>query len=159
MPPFRPVAADQAGPNAVGILLPPGRRTVVVVRPRALAVDLVLARSTISGEPGPGFLELPRGAAAREAQQVGRALLRCAEDGTTLVKPVAAPEEAGYWAWVQLETFGLVACSRTPGEPYRPEVYSSAEELEMIAAALRAVLAPGADSECELYTNAQHFGR
>ena len=57
MAPFRHVEGNQAGPNALGILLPPGRRTLVVVRPRSLAWDLIPLNPTpgskwTASEPG-----------------------------------------------------------------------------------------------------------
>ena len=41
---FRRVDDDRAGPAAMGILVPPGRRTFLILRPRALAWDLILLR-------------------------------------------------------------------------------------------------------------------
>ena len=41
MPAFRRVDARQAGADALGILVPQGTRTVVILRPRSLAWDLL----------------------------------------------------------------------------------------------------------------------
>src|SRR5207302_3778230 len=53
MCPLRRVEDAHAGPHAVGILVPPGRRTVVIVRPRALIWDLLLTgeRNSLTGSP------------------------------------------------------------------------------------------------------------
>jgi hypothetical protein len=74
------------------------------------------------------------------------------------VGPVAAPEGVGFWLSVRIEAYTLVACARDPGEPYRPRIYAAAEEAAAAGAALRSALCPAADAECELYTNARHFG-
>ena len=41
---LRRVEGDRAGPDALGILVPPARRTFVILRPRALPWDLLLLR-------------------------------------------------------------------------------------------------------------------
>ena len=73
MSPFRRVEGSQAGPSALGILLPPGRRTVVVVRPRGLDWDLLPLNPNENG--GPRFWE----AARIEAQDVAQRLYRALE--------------------------------------------------------------------------------
>src|SRR5260221_10331806 len=82
MPPFRTVHARGAGPTALGILVPPGNRTVVVVRPRALAVDLVMLRPSTPGTSDAGFFEASRQAAGLEAQRLSQTLLQGAAGST-----------------------------------------------------------------------------
>ena len=57
---FQRVNPSQAGPAALGILLPPGRRTLVLLRPRSLDWDLVPLRpDEIEGSQTP-FWEVDR---------------------------------------------------------------------------------------------------
>src|SRR5262245_34084116 len=60
MCPLRRVSDQQAGPGALGILLPPGERTVLIVRPRSLPLDLLL----VQGAAGTAFRELTKTEAA-----------------------------------------------------------------------------------------------
>jgi hypothetical protein len=64
MSPLRRVFGERSGPTALGILVPPGRRTVLILRPRALAWDLLLTH------PGPAapFRELGRDEAEAAAE-------------------------------------------------------------------------------------------
>src|SRR5947209_829755 len=103
---LRRVEGDRAGPAALGILLPPGAQTVLIVRPRALRWDLLLVR----GVAGDGFRELARD----EAVSVARAFYRALEDwnggGPGQVAAVAASEAAGFSVWADVGDFALVAC-------------------------------------------------
>ena len=159
MPPFRPVPGDRAGPNAVGILVPPGPRTLVVVRPRALVWDLVLARRADVGGPGPGFLEMPRAEAAFIARKLQQKLVWIAEEGSGRAEPAPAPAGEGYWIWLDLEPHPLLACERSPGQAYRPATFATLGEAWSTAAAISAVLCPGPDANLELYTNTDRFQR
>src|SRR5262245_63950954 len=67
---FRRVEAEQAGPAALGILIPPSRRTFVILRPRALPWDLLLCH----GADDLGFRDLSHDEASAAAQGVYRAL-------------------------------------------------------------------------------------
>ena len=86
MPAFRIVHGGRAGPAALGILVPPGNRTVIVVRPRALNVDLVMIRPDTEG-----FYEASPQAAGLEAQRLGQALQT---DATRLAVVSAGAREA-----------------------------------------------------------------
>jgi len=156
MPPFRSVHGGKAGPTALGILVPPGNRTVVVLRPRGLDVDLVLARPGPDGQ-AQGFFETSRQNAGLEAHELSRALLGWAAGGVGGVRTVAVA--AGYHIHATVANFALVACARVPGQPYRPLVYASAAAAQRAAADLRAVLCPAAEANQELYTNMSQFGR
>src|ERR1700730_5167165 len=70
MSPLRRVLGDRAGPTAVGILVPPGPRTVVILRPRALAWDLLLVRGDAT------FQEIE----SHEAEAIVQGLARALED-------------------------------------------------------------------------------
>src|SRR5260370_18910840 len=57
MCPLRLVEDADAGPDAVGILVPPCKRTVVILRPRALIWDLLLTEEGLPRAGSP-FREL-----------------------------------------------------------------------------------------------------
>src|SRR5215469_8325055 len=126
MAPFRQIEGNQAGPNALGILLPPGRRTLVVVRPRSLDWDLIPLNPNENG--GPRFWEVARIEAPDLAQRVYRALEESATAGTARVDPLPALDGQGYELRAAVGTFVLVACSRSPGEAYRPQIFGTVAE-------------------------------
>lgn len=153
---FRLVGSAQAGPGALGILVPPGPRTLMILRPRNLAWDLLPLRP---GAPGPGlsFHELDRDSAARQARELYRAL-EARGDGPELVQAVAVLP-AGFVVQVLVGAVVLVACRRIPGQPYQPAVFATAAEAEQAAEAVAASLAPSRDGTREVYFNTQRFAR
>ncbi|MBL8795165.1 MAG: hypothetical protein JNM56_14770 [Planctomycetia bacterium] len=160
MPPFRTVNGSRAGPRALGVLVPPGNRTLVVLRPRALDVDLVLVRREANGTWGSSFLEAERLSAGLEAQKLQRALLQWAEGvAPGQVQIVPLTDGTGWCVRVEVDALPLIACGRVPGQPYRPLVLATREAAETTAAALAGFLCPEADAEQELYTNLSMFGR
>ena len=64
MCPLRLVAADRAGPTAVGILVPPSRRPCLIVRPRSISFDLLV----LAEARGITFREFDREQAGRAAE-------------------------------------------------------------------------------------------
>ncbi len=157
MYPLRRVYAREAGPNAVGILLPPGNRTVLIVRPRSLPWDLLLVRSGEGGEPGTPFLHLEREEAEAMAEGLCRALGRWMAGGPGKIDSAPAPEGDGFWIQAEIGAFPLIACHRRPGQAYRPATFPTVAEAETIANALTAALCP--TSELEVYFNSRHFER
>src|SRR5690242_12997246 len=105
---LRRVADDQAGPAALGILIPPGRRTFLILRPRSLCWDLLLVRA-----PGAtSFREMGR----EEANAAAHSLVRALEEwslgsGGGTVEPVSAPDGRGFLVRAGVEEFHLLACS------------------------------------------------
>ncbi len=152
---FRRVFADQAGPSALGILVPPGKSTTVIVRPRALEWDLLVARMPENETAGVAFLEANRRQAGAVAQELADAL----ENGETSVQPVTAELEVGFWVAAEVKPFTLLACRRAPGQPYRPAMFSGFEEARDAAAAIAAVLCPNPGCEQEVYFNTRNFAR
>lgn len=151
--PFRTVTGEKAGPDAVGILVPPGRRTVVVVRPRQLDFDLLLVRRGPEGDLLPGFHEAARGEASMLAQNLARML-----DGRGEVEVVSA-EAGGFWVRAEVGAFPLLVCGRLPGQPYRPLTFSDEAAAGQAADAVRSTLCPGPDADRELYLNTENFSR
>lgn len=150
---FRLVADEKAGPTALGILAPPGRRTFLILRPRGLPWDLVLVQASRNG-PGMAFREMSRDEADAATDTVHRALL----EGCGSVHATPAPED-GYHLRAQVGSAAFLACRRTPGQPYSPALFADAAEAANAADALRPVLCPAADAGQELYFNTRHFAR
>ena len=138
------VEATSAGPLALGILVPPAKRTFVILRPRALAVDLVVCRSADDHR----FADYAHDEASAAAQALWRELRQW--DGTTGLSLVAGH------ACLHLGAFFLVACRRDPGQPYTP---LEARPADLIA--LEEAIGPNLGSGVgrEVYFNMRHFER
>lgn len=154
MCPLRRVEDHRAGPSALGILAPPGRRTVLILRPRSLSWDLLLLRPDLTN----AFLELPREAAERLGQEIYRALRQWSEGASGYVEEIAAPD-GGFWVRVRVGEFALLLCDRRPGQPYRPLAFPDVETALSAAAQLRRILRPPADVDQEVYLNTIHFSQ
>lgn len=157
MPRFRRVDGKSAGPAALGVLVPPGRRSLVVVRPRALDWDLLLALPAGCEIPSL-FWEAPREHATTLAERVHQAL----EDEHGSVRSVLAvplPGGDGFRLIAAVDDFKLITCGRNPGKPYRPMMFSCASEAQDAAASLTAVLSPPPEGNQELYLNVDAFAR
>jgi hypothetical protein len=148
MCPLRRVEDHLAGPSALGLLLPPGRQTYLILRPRSLSCDLLLLQTPGSA----ALLPLDSIAAPGIAQKVYRYL----EQGRP-VTTMAHPEGPGFRLQVQIGPFVLVACSRQPGQPYQPRVFPDPESAQAFGQCLAAILCPPADVEQEIYFNVRHF--
>ena len=144
---FRKVDGERAGAQALGILIPPSKRTFVILRPRGLPWDLLLCR----GADDPAFRELGHD----EASACAQALYRALREGAT-AEAVARPD--GCWLRVTAGPFVLLACERRPGQPYAV-LTCPAGEATAAAAALAAVVNPPDGAEQELYFNVRHFER
>jgi len=153
MCPLRRVEDHRAGPSALGILVPPGRRTFLILRPRALPCDLLLLRPDSVNT----FRELPRAQADRLAHELFQALRRWSEGASGHVEEVACPDGGGYWVRVHLGPFILLMCGRKPGKPYQPLTFPDVETALSAAAQLRCILRPPANVEQEVYLNSLHF--
>jgi hypothetical protein len=149
MCPLRRVEDRRAGPAALGILAPPGRRTFLILRPRALSWDLLLLR-----DDGAAFAELSR----EQAQASAHCLLGALEDEAD-----GDPFEAaflpggGCWLRVRVRSYRFVVCARAPGQAYRPLAFADAAAAEAAAERLAPLLFPPAGAEQEVYLNAHHF--
>jgi hypothetical protein len=152
---FRRVEGNQAGPQALGILLPPGRRTLVIVRPRGLDWDLLPLNPNENG--GPRFWEAARIEAQDVAQRLYRALEQSATDGLIRVEALPSSDGAGYEVRASVGTFVLVVCARVPGQPYQPHVFASLDGALEAVDGLTPVLNPTAANEQEVYLNTRNF--
>lgn len=154
---FRSVDGAQAGPNALGILVPPGRRTMVLLRPRALAYDLVPLRAPAANGLGLVFQDVGRANAESLARRLYQALATGAS--AARVEAVLAPGTQRYWVHVQLEEYRFLACRRVSGQPYQLMDWATEQEAQATALALVAILCPAEEDGQELYLNLRSFGR
>ena len=152
---FRRVEGREAGPAALGVLAPPGRRTFLILRPRALPWDLVLLRPAHPSI----FCEMDRDEAAAAAGEVARALEAWAAGGPGRVETAEAPQGPGVWVRVHAGTFALLLCPRAPGQPYQALRFADAESARAAAAVIAPVLHPPPGAQQELYFNTRHFLR
>jgi hypothetical protein len=152
---FRRVEGREAGPAALGVLAPPGRRTYLILRPRALPWDLVLLRPADASV----FREMDRDEATGTAEELIRALEAWAEGAPGRVETAAAPQGHGVWLHVHAGLFSLLLCPRAPGRPYEAERFTDDDTARAVAADLAPILRPPPGTQQELYFNTRHFGR
>jgi hypothetical protein len=152
--PLRRVFGNRAGPNAIGLLIPPGARTVVIMRPRSLPWDFLCIQPDIREIR---FREFAREEAEAVAESLGEALEQ--ERPTETVRIESAPGSPGRCLQVALGRYHLIACPRSPGQPYRPMVWATAEEAEQAATTLRRSLFPNGGETREIYFNTRNFTR
>lgn len=149
MPAFRRVEDVRAGATAIGILVPPGLRTFVILRPRALSWDLL----PITTESEEGFCQFERDEAASLARQVQRGLQD--ERLHAGFKAISC----GFQVWLRVCGFTWIVCPRVPGSPYQPLVFADREHAQEAVNKLLAFFHPPKDAEQEYYFNTQNFVR
>lgn len=156
---FRRVEGEQAGPNALGVLVPPGRRTTIILRPRALDWDLLPVHWDDRGEPGTTIQELISDQAAQIAQRLVRNLEESkAGDASYVIAAPAAPGD-GFWVRAEVSALPMIVCRRNPGEPYQANAFPTLDAAESVARQVAAVLFPEAGANQELYVNRRNFAR
>jgi hypothetical protein len=148
MCPFRRVEDREAGPSALGLLLPPGRQTFLILRPRSLACDLVLLETPDSATLA--ALE------ALKAPGIAQKLYRALEQAFS-VETTAHAEGLGFRLHVRIGPFALVVCTRRPGQPYQPQVFPDSQAAQAFGQGLAVILCPPADVDQEIYFNVRHF--
>jgi hypothetical protein len=159
MCPLRRVEDNRAGSAALGILVPPGRRTFLILRPRSLSWDLLLLRTTWEVGTGivrPAFREMSRNEATAVAQDLFRALEEWSAGGSGRIDTVRTPDGAGSWLRACLGAFSLLACPRCPGQPYQPLVLKDADA-QAAKEEIAKVLCPPPGVEQEVYCNTRNF--
>jgi hypothetical protein len=152
---FRRVEGKEAGPTALGVLAPPGRRTYLILRPRAWPWDLVLLRPADASV----FHEMDRDEATATGEGLARALEAWSVGGPGRVETAAAPQGPGSWLRVHVGPYTLLLCPRTPGRPYEAERFADDDAARAAAANLTPILRPPPGAQQELYFNTRHFGR
>ncbi len=153
MCPLRRVEGSLAGPSALGILVPPGRRTFLILRPRALSWDLLLLRPDSVN----AFREVSHVEADRLAHEMLQALRHWSEGASGHVEEIACPDGGGFWLRVRVGSFALLACGRQPGQPYSPYTFPDVESALTAATQLRKFLRPPDKIDQEVYLNTHYF--
>ncbi|MCI0685609.1 MAG: hypothetical protein L0Y71_26220 [Gemmataceae bacterium] len=157
MPAFRRVEPQHAGPQALGILVPPGARTVVVLRPRSLDWDLLPA--TWSGDPAraPAFRDFGRDEAAQLARRLQQALEDAAARGVNPVETLGDAQERAFQVWVRAADFFWIPCRKTPAQHYQPLLFADRAAAQQAGEVLARIVWPAADAGQEYYFNTQQF--
>src|SRR5207302_8236773 len=118
--PYRRVDARQAGPEALGILVPPGERTVVILRPRALKWDLLPLRPGMEQAQPAVFCDFEREEAAAVARRAQQALEQGAGQEPNPLEVVCSAPAACYGVCLRAAGMLWIVCHRAAGESYRP---------------------------------------
>jgi hypothetical protein len=157
MKPFRRVEDRRAGPQALGILVPPGQRTFVILRPRGLPWDLLPFQLEGAVPSRFLFLHFGRDEAARLARQVQAALEEKALDRSNPLEAIPNPTGDGYLVQFQRHSFLWTACVRRPGLPYEPSIFATLQDAAEAAQKIAPIVCPAPDAGQEYYFNTQHF--
>jgi len=151
---FQRIDQRQACATALGILVPPGQRTTVIVRPRALSWDLLPVQ--IRDGVRSAFCQFSRDEAAGVARRLHRDLASDhAEDPLVILSNSARD---GFHVAVRASGFYWLACARAPGQSYQPISFSTETDAELAAQQLAEFVCPKSDANQQVYFNTQHFG-
>lgn len=153
--PLLRVDVRQAGAEALGILVPPGRRTVVVLRPRTLGWDLLPVRWTGDPSAAPAFCSFERDEAAGVARRLGKFLEDCDAQGVSPVETLG--HGSSFQVWVRAEELFWLVCVRAPGASYRPLLFGDLDQARGAAERLAGLLQPGPNRQQHYYFNTQNF--
>ena len=152
---FRCVEGRDAGPSALGILAPPGRRTFLILRPGRCPG--IWCCSSL-----PIYRSFMRWTATRRRRRPGKspaALETWAAGGPGRVETTDAPQGPGVWVRVHAGSFALLLCGRTPGQPYQALRFADGESARTAADEIAPILHPPPGAQQELYFNTRHFLR
>lgn len=155
MPAFLRVDASLAGTTALGILVPPGDVTLVIVRPRPLHWDLLAARWNGDSASSPTFCQFAREDAAGIARRLQRTLEQRVAEGCCPLETFG--DGRHFQIWLRTDEFFWIVCRRAPGQTYQPALFASLEEAENAANELTQFLWPPHDAQQEYYFNTQQF--
>jgi len=157
MPAFRRVEPQHAGPNTFGILVPPGARTVVILRARPLAWDLLAA--TWNGDPAapPAFCAFGRDEAAHVARRLQQALEDAVARGVNPVETLGDAQGKSFQVWVRAADLFWIPCRKTATQNYEPLLFANRDEARQAGEALARIVWPAADAGQEYYFNTQQF--
>jgi hypothetical protein len=138
-------------------LLPPGRRTLVLLRPRSLNWDLVPVRPDETEGPQVLFWEVDREEGASLVSELYFGLEQWASGGLGRVEPLPAPGGKGYQVRAGVGRFVLIACDRVPGQPYKPALFDTVSAALTAAESIATVLRPSPSAIQEIYFNTENF--
>jgi hypothetical protein len=154
---FTRVDPQHAGPSALGILVPQGMKTLVIVRPRALEWDLLPARWDGESNHPPQFCLFTRDEAASVARRLVTSLEAAVEHGVNPLESFGDAQRERWQIWLRTKEFVWIACKRAHGRAYQPMIFASQEEMTRAAETLAAFIFPAADLKQEYYFNTQKF--
>jgi hypothetical protein len=154
---FTRVDQKRAGAAALGILVPQGAKTLVIVRPRALAWDLLPARWDGVHGKAPTFCVFTRDEAASAARRLIQSLEAAVNNGVCPVETFGDVQGKCCQVWLRTDEFVWIACRRATGEAYQPTIFATQEEAIREAEALAAVVWPTPATKQEYYFNTQNF--
>lgn len=154
---FRRVEPQHAGPRALGILVPPGERTLVILRPRSLDWDLLPARWDGDPQAAPVMCSFGREEAAHLARQVHQALEDAVAAGSNPVETLGDRAERSFQLLVRAAGWFWIACRRASGSAYQPMTFASRAEARRAGELLAQIVWPGPDETQEYYFNTQRF--
>lgn len=154
---FARIDAKNAGSQSLGILVPQGAKTLVIVRPRSLAWDLLPARwDGDSGKP-PQFCVFSRDEAAAVARRLVTFLESAAKAGACPLESFGDAQAGRVQIWLRTDEFVWIVCKRAPGEAYQPMLFTSFDELSYAEEMIATYVWPAPGWTQEYYFNTQHF--
>lgn len=151
---FQRVDPQHAGPDTLGILIPPGPRTLVILRPRSLDYDLLPAQWDGNHAHAPSFCTFTRDEAVGAARQLIDELQSFA------VNPLGTFGNADgscVQIWLRTTNYVWIVCRREPGSGYKPMQFTSQENAVIAAEEVSSILFPAADRVQTYYFNTQGF--
>lgn len=152
---FCRVDPKHAGPRALGILVPHGATTLVVLRPRALSWDLLPARwDGDAGQP-PQFCQFPREEAAGIARRLIPSLETAVTQGNNPVQTFGNGTQ--FQIWLRTEELVWIVCRRALGQSYQPLILPDQDEATREGEKIAAIVWPLPESRQEYYFNTQNF--
>jgi len=154
---FVRVEPQHAGPNALGVLIPHGAKTLVIVRPRALPWDLLPARWDGDRAQPPQFCVFTRDEAAIIARRFIKALEAAVAQNVNPLESFGDAQQQTCGIWLRADEFVWIVCRRAQGETYQPMTFASTDEATSAGEKLAAVVLPAADVTQEYYFNTQKF--
>jgi len=153
---FTRIDPRHAGPNALGILVPQGAKTLVIVRPRALEWDLVPARWDGESSHPPQWCVFTRDEAASVARRLVKSLEAAVEQRVNPLESFGDARRERSQIWLRTEEFVWIVCKRAQGQAYQPMTFTTQEELARQAQTLASFLWPEAGVAQEYYFNTQN---
>ncbi len=153
--PLRRVDARMANGTAIGILVPPGARTFVVVRPRGMTWDLLPVRWDGNPAVPPSFASFDRDEAAVVARRLAKALEDRDLGGECPLETLGY--ERAFQVWLREGELNWLLCERVPGQAYRPLVFPTLVAAQAAANLLMPLVHPGPHRVQDYYFNTQNF--
>ena len=148
---FQRVDLQHANATALGILVPHGTRTLVILRPRAVTFDLLAAQWNGDADDAPEFCTFARD----DAVHVARRLIEELKAATNPIQTFGV--RGSFQVWLRLREFVWIVCRRAPGEAYQPILFGTQEQAVIEAEKLTPFVQPPAGAVQQYYFNTQNF--